>query len=141
MDLGHMDKFMEDRKEIVTDSGLRMLVTREGKGKKPKKGETVEVHYSGMLEDGTIFDSSLERKSTFKFEVGMGRVIKGWDEALLDMKKGSVRTLIIPPELAYGDRATGKIPPNSILIFDVYYLDDEMKKQLESLMKGLSNEK
>ena len=110
-------------KEIIKDSGLRMIETVVGKGDKPKQGQTVVAHYEGYLEDGTVFDSSVQRNQPFEFPVGTGRVIKGWDEAFLDMKIGSKRTLIIPPELGYGDRgAPPKIPGGSVLIFDVELL-------------------
>tara|TARA_B100000287_G_C20220463_1_gene617810 strand:+ start:234 stop:578 length:345 start_codon:yes stop_codon:yes gene_type:complete len=105
--------------EIVTKSGLRMLEHETGDGDKPKSGQTILAHYTGYLEDGTVFDSSYKRNQPFQFPVGTGRVIKGWDEAFLDMKPGGKRTLIIPPELGYGSRQAGSIPPNSILMFDV----------------------
>ena len=91
---------------------------------KPTKGQNVTVHYSGYLEDGTMFDSSVKRDDPIKFEVGLAKVIKGWDEALLRMKKGEKYRLIIPPNLAYGERgAGGVIPPNASLIFDVQLID------------------
>ena len=111
-------------KEIVKDSGLRMIEIKEGSGSLVESGQTVVVHYEGYLEDGTIFDSSIARNTPFSFEVGTGRVIKGWDEVFLDMNVGSKRTLIIPSELGYGDRgAPPKIPENSILIFEVELLE------------------
>jgi peptidylprolyl isomerase len=106
-------------KEEVTDSGLRMIIHKEGSGDLPKPGQTVVVHYTGMLDSGKKFDSSHDRGSTFSFKLGEGRVIKGWDEALALMKPGEKRTLIIPPELGYGERGGGPIPPNSMLIFEV----------------------
>ena len=106
--------------EILTESGLRMIEHLEGEGPKPKQGETVIVHYTGMLENGTKFDSSHDRGRPFEFQLGEGRVIKGWDEALADMTIGSKRTLIIPPELGYGERGAGAvIPPNALLVFEV----------------------
>jgi len=109
--------------EMVMDSGLRMLEHKKGSGKKPTDGQTVVAHYKGYLEDGTVFDSSYDRNKPFEFPIGKGRVIKGWDEGFADMNVGSKRTLIIPPELGYGERNMGKIPPNSILIFDVELLE------------------
>ena len=109
--------------EITKPSGLKIEINTEGDGEKPKKGQTVVVHYLGTLEDGTKFDSSFDRNQPFEFPVGQGRVIKGWDEAFMDMKVGTNATLTIPPELGYGSRNMGKIPPNSTLIFDVELLE------------------
>jgi peptidylprolyl isomerase len=106
-------------KEEVTESGLRMIIHKEGSGDLAKNGQTVVVHYTGLLETGKKFDSSHDRGQPFSFKLGQGRVIKGWEEALALMKPGEKRTLIIPPELGYGERAAGPIPPNSILIFEV----------------------
>jgi len=109
---------------IETTSGLRYVVTRAGAGDTPRPGTTVTAHYTGMLLNGTKFDSSVDRGMPFRFPVGQGRVIKGWDEAFLGMKKGEKRTLIIPPKLGYGSRgAGGVIPPNATLVFDVELLD------------------
>ncbi len=109
-----------------TTSGLQYEDVVVGQGTAPKAGQTVVVHYTGWLLDGTKFDSSRDRGEPFKFVLGQGRVIKGWDEGLSTMKVGGRRTLIIPPDLAYGARgAGGVIPPNATLKFDVELLGIE----------------
>ena len=110
-------------KIVTTDSGLKYVELKEGDGATPKNGQTVVVHYTGTLEDGTKFDSSRDRNSPFQFRIGVGQVIKGWDEGVGTMKVGDRRQLIIPPDLGYGARgAGGVIPPNATLIFDVELL-------------------
>jgi len=103
-----------------TESGLRYKIIQKGNGKQPKKGDTVSVHYKGMLLDGTVFDSSYKRKQPIEFTVGVGQVIPGWDEGILLLHEGDKARLVIPSNLAYGSRgAGGVIPPNATLIFDV----------------------
>ncbi len=117
------DNNQSDEKVVTTPSGLKYEVLKEGTGETPKAGQTVTVHYTGTLEDGTKFDSSRDRGQPFQFTIGQGQVIKGWDEGLGIMKVGDRRKLIIPPDLGYGSRgAGGVIPPNATLIFDVELL-------------------
>ena len=115
--------FLLPGREEVTPSGLRMIVHKEGDGEKPNSGQTVNVHYTGLLETGSKFDSSHDRGKPISFALGQGEVIKGWDEAIALMSKGEKRTLIIPPDLGYGSHPKGKIPPNSTLIFEVELID------------------
>ncbi len=111
----------------LTADGLKYIDVKPGTGASPKVGQTVVVHYTGWLyvngAKGKKFDSSRDRGEPFDFPLGMGQVIKGWDEGVETMKVGGKRTLIIPPELGYGARAMGNaIPANSWLIFDVELL-------------------
>ncbi len=99
---------------------MTIQTTKEGTGPAITNGQTAEVHYVGKLTDGTTFDASKPRGSTFSFKLGAGQVIKGWDEGVLGMKVGEVRMLTIPPELGYGAAgAGGVIPPNATLVFEV----------------------
>ncbi len=113
---------------ITTDSGLKYLDTVVGTGASPQRGQRCMVHYTGWLDDGRgqhgkRFDSSLDRGQPLAIPIGVGRVIKGWDEGLLTMKVGGKRTLYIPSYLGYGPRgAGGEIPPNADLIFEVELL-------------------
>jgi len=109
---------------VKTASGLMYVVTKEGQGVKPSRGNLVKAHYTGTLMNGQKFDSSMDRGQPFEFKVGMHQVIAGWDEAFIDMKKGEKRTLIIPANLGYGDRgAPPVIPPKATLVFDVELID------------------
>ena len=105
---------------MKTASGLEYIEVEAGTGAQAEAGKTVSVHYTGTLQNGTVFDSSVSRGVPIEFPLGAGRVIKGWDEGIALMKVGGKAQLIIPPELGYGDRgAGGVIPPNATLIFDV----------------------
>jgi peptidylprolyl isomerase len=108
---------------IITPSGLRYQELHIGKGASPQRGQTAVVHYVGTLSNGQTFDSSYARNQPFRFRVGVGQVIKGWDEGIATMKVGGKRRLEIPPELGYGAQgAGGVIPPNATLYFDVELL-------------------
>ena len=102
----------------------RYVITNEGTGENASPGDRVTVHYTGMLLDGTTFDSSVERADPFSFDLGQGNVIKGWDEGITYFNKGSKGTIYIPSSLGYGPSgAGGVIPPNAVLIFDIELLD------------------
>lgn len=103
----------------TTTSGLKCTKLNETEGEQAEAGKTVSVHYSGYLEDGSMFDSSVERGQPISFPLGTGRVIKGWDEGIALLKVGEKAQLIIPSDLAYGDNGAGPIPPKATLIFDV----------------------
>jgi FKBP-type peptidyl-prolyl cis-trans isomerase len=94
-----------------------------GNGTEATAGKDVVVHYTGTLKDGTKFDSSVDRNEPFPFKLGVGQVIKGWDQGVQGMKVGGKRKLVIPAGLAYGDKAIGKIPANSTLLFEVELLN------------------
>jgi len=107
-----------------TESGLRYKILEKGNGKKATKGAGVSVHYKGQLLDGTVFDSSYKRKQPIDFTIGVGQVIRGWDEGIQLLEVGDKARLVIPSDLAYGSAgAGGVIPPNAILIFDVELVD------------------
>lgn len=111
-----------------TPSGLSFEDTRVGTGATPKSGQTCIMHYTGWLYEngnkGAKFDSSKDRGQPFSFPLGLGRVIKGWDEGVATMQVGGARTLVIPPDLGYGARgAGGVIPPNATLLFEVELLE------------------
>jgi peptidylprolyl isomerase len=104
----------------TTPSGLTYIITRHGTGQQLKAGDTVSVHYTGLLTNGTKFDSSLDRNQPFEFRLGIGQVIKGWDEGIVRLRVGDQATLIIPPQLGYGAKGAGDvIPPAATLIFIV----------------------
>ena len=111
-------------KKIITQGKLSMEILKEGTGEGAKAGDRLTVHYTGKLQNGTVFDSSIPRGQPFQFTIGGGQVIKGWDQGLIGMKVGEKRNLTIPPELGYGARGTpgGPIPPNATLIFEVELL-------------------
>ena len=115
-----MDTFSIPENMQTTSTGLKYSVDQQGTGAQAFIGQTVSVHYTGWLTDGTKFDSSRDRGAPLEFPLGMGRVIKGWDEGVAGMKVGEKRTLVIPPSIGYGDRgAGGVIPPNATLVFKV----------------------
>ncbi len=128
-ELAAMEEQMNKIKEqwpdaITTPSGLQYVVVEKGTGDAtPSKGAMVKAHYTGKLLNGTKFDSSYDRGQPIDFPVGEGRVIKGWDEAFLSMKKGEKRVLIIPAKLGYGPSGRGPIPANATMVFDVELVD------------------
>ena len=112
-------------KPVTTGDGLKYWDTKVGSGATASAGHKVKVHYTGWLTNGKKFDSSVDRKEPFDFQLGAGQVIKGWDEGVAGMKVGGKRRLEIPPALGYGRSGAGGglIPPNSTLLFDVELLD------------------
>ena len=110
----------DEAMKATTQSGLQYEIFQEGDGNIAKRGDTVSVHYTGWLLDGTKFDSSVDRGTPFQFVLGARQVIKGWDEGVEGMKVGEERRLTIPSDLAYGDQDRGKIiKAGSTLVFDV----------------------
>ncbi len=114
----------QEEPEVVTGkNGLKYIDLVVGEGLDARRGDEVTVHYTGWLEDGTKFDSSVDRGQPFSFPLGRGRVIQGWDLGVAGMKVGGKRKLMIPAKLGYGKRGAGDaIPPNANLIFDVELL-------------------
>ncbi|MDR0307170.1 MAG: peptidylprolyl isomerase [Chitinispirillales bacterium] len=121
--------FIDEQKKIIkekyaslqkTENGILYKVEKEGNGKKPKQGQTVIVHYTGSFLDGKVFDSSRQDNKPLDFQAGVREVIEGWDLVIMDMREGERRTVVLPPELAYGKSgAGGVIPPNAYLVFDM----------------------
>jgi len=109
--------------EIQQPDGLDITVLQEGSGETIQNGRVAVVHYTGTLDDGTVFDSSIPRGAPFEFTLGAGQVIAGWDLGILGMQAGEKRQLVIAPELAYGPTARGSIPANSRLTFEVELLE------------------
>jgi peptidylprolyl isomerase len=115
---------VDEEDYVTTDTGLKFHDLETGDGASPKTGQRVTAHYTGWLEDGTKFDSSLDRGQPLTFVLGLGQVIAGWDEGIATMKVGGKRQLVVPAELAYGEKgASGVIPPNATLIFEVELVD------------------
>lgn len=106
----------------MADNKFKIEEIKAGDGDEVQSGDNVSIHYTGWLEDGTVFDSSVKRGTPFQTRIGVGQVIAGWDMGVLGMKKGGKRKLTIPPELAYGENAVSIIPANSTLIFEVELL-------------------
>ncbi len=126
------DKIQESNQpqEMIPDNknqDLQIEILEQGEGEEVKSGDNIAVHYTGLLENGTKFDSSLDRGKPFVFTLGIGKVIKGWDLGILGMRVGGKRKLVIPPELGYGKTGTpgGPIPPDATLIFEVELLSIE----------------
>ena len=123
LSLGVGGSMAENNQEFTTPSGLKYVDQVVGTGEVAVVGKTANVHYTGWLENGKKFDSSVDRGQPFSFPLGAGRVIKGWDEGVQGMKVGGKRKLTIPSDLGYGSRgAGGVIPPNATLVFDVELL-------------------
>jgi FKBP-type peptidyl-prolyl cis-trans isomerase len=116
---------VKGKKGTLRPSGLRYWEIEEGSGEVAKSGMKVKVHYTGWLQNGKKFDSSVDRGTPIEFPLGAGRVIRGWDEGIVGMKVGGKRQLHIPPDLGYGARGAGNgvIPPDATLIFDVELVD------------------
>lgn len=120
---GTADTFAMPANPQTTPSGLKYVIDQPGTGAKAQAGQSVSVHYTGWLTDGTKFDSSRDRGEPFELTLGQGQVIQGWDEGVAGMQIGEKRTLVIPPALGYGDQgAGGVIPPDATLVFKIELL-------------------
>ncbi len=115
------DDTIDISENIMSKTGELVVETiQEGTGDQVvESGDDIVIHYRGTLEDGTVFDSSYDRGEPFQTQIGVGEVIRGWDEGVIGMKPGEKRKLIIPPAMGYGEQGIGSIPPNSTLIFEV----------------------
>lgn len=124
---------------ITTPSGLTYLITRRGNGRQPKAGEMVLVHYTGTLTNGVKFDSSRDRNDPIAFKLGAGRVIKGWDEGVAQLRVGDQAVLVIPPQIGYGSKGAGAgvIPPDATLIFIIEVMDVKATSLSELLSQTL----
>lgn len=118
-----LTSWLTPEKTLTTASGLKYVDQVVGSGAGPSPGKRVKIHYTGTLENGTKFDSSVDRGQPYEFVIGQGAVIKGWDEGVMSMKVGGKRKLIIPPNLGYGATGNGAIPANSTLLFDVELIE------------------
>ncbi|MBT9547797.1 MAG: FKBP-type peptidyl-prolyl cis-trans isomerase [Candidatus Sericytochromatia bacterium] len=125
----HSEKPMSETQNATPNATqMKIEEIKVGTGATPAKGDTVIVHYTGWLTNGDKFDSSKDRNEPFSFTLGVGQVIKGWDEGFAGMKEGGQRKLTIPPEMGYGQRNVGPIPANSTLIFEVELIRVEKAK-------------
>lgn len=131
---------LDELAQTGTVADLRILDIASGEGKEAVAGSIIVVHYTGVLPDGTVFDSSLNRGEPFAFQLGSGQVIQGWERGFVGMKEGGRRLLAIPPTLGYGDRAVGNIPPNSTLIFEVELLQVLTQEEVQNAQASSSGE-
>lgn len=125
LDLNNLNENQSASTNVASSSGqLTVIDTKIGDGREVKSGDTIVIHYTGTLQDGTKFDSSYDLGQPFTTQIGTGQVIKGWDQGIIGMKVGGKRHLVIPPDLGYGSTGAGdKIPPNSTLVFDVELME------------------
>ncbi len=117
------EQFMNTTTGAPKEEKVKIDDITVGTGQEAKSGDTVVVHYTGTLTDGTKFDSSVDRNEPFETQIGVGSVIQGWDQGIPGMKVGGKRKLTIPSSLGYGDQGSGKIPPNATLVFEIELLE------------------